>query len=192
PGENLILEESLNPLNGPGWQLTLPLHFGEIRCLDSPQFEPLPKHIRCHDCVLDGVVNPDSPNRGHDMGRIANEQQARTKPVGKTRRLDGEHGNLLPLLQLIYPVCQLRHGLCQTLAQRFQPGCTNQLIASFSDGIADLPVIKAINHGNDAPSSDATNKGSSLILLLQRKAEPEDIQWRGSRDGFKPHQASQA
>jgi hypothetical protein len=95
-GKDAVLHQGLELLEHPRRQLALALHFREIAHLDGPCLEFLPEHIGCHDRILDGVVDPDSSDWRHHVGRIANEQQARTIPLRETRRLDG--GRIHPRL----------------------------------------------------------------------------------------------
>src|SRR5712691_5694748 len=125
------------------------------------------------------------------MGRITDEEQARPIPAGKAARLDREHRDLLPLLEMIYAISELRQHFDDSLSQFLQASGMYLLIATLWDDVAHLPVISTVEHNQDVVAAKAT-AGLLWITRLAGQAEPEHIHWWSGLYRLKSSQATYA
>src|SRR6266702_5727782 len=99
------------------------------------------------------------------MGGIAKQEQARAIPAWQTIRFDGEHRNLFPVFQFCNTASKLWRCLCNRLAQGLQSGCTDLLIGSLADDVADLPIIFAFEEYQGAPTTETSHQAMWIIGL---------------------------
>src|SRR5205807_3360326 len=99
------------------------------------------------------------------MGGIAKQEQARAIPARQTIRFDGEHRHLFPVCQFCHTVSKLWRCLSNRLAQGRESGCTDLLIGSLADDVADLPVIFALKADQGPPTTDTSNQAMGIIWL---------------------------
>ena len=95
--DDSILHQALEPLNRFDSRLAAFLDFGEMCPGGGARFERFGEDVGGFDRILDGVVDADSPDRRHDMGGVADQEQARLVPGGDAAGFDGEHYDLLPV-----------------------------------------------------------------------------------------------
>src|SRR5579863_9961891 len=97
-GDHTPLQEVLKALNNLCGSFALALHFREIAETDLTFLERNGQNVGRHYRVLDGIIDADTPDWRHDMGRITDQEQARTIPARDAAGLHSQHRNLLPFV----------------------------------------------------------------------------------------------
>ena len=106
------------------------------------------------DGILDREIYADAADRRHRMRRVADEQQSRPAPFRKAIDRDGQQFNVVPGLQFLDPVGEMRHQRHDRRPERRQTGGVRRLDAAFWDDIRALPVVAAVQRDHHPPGVD--------------------------------------
>src|SRR5947209_11506827 len=113
PGQNAmdqpIMEKRLQPLSRTGRKHAPFLNLLQMVRLHRSRLERLPQNVRrCHR-VLDGKINAHAAQGRHGMRGVADAKETAPMPVIKPVKRNSEKPDLLPVLELVEAVRELRH-----------------------------------------------------------------------------------
>src|SRR5919199_5756691 len=111
------------------------------------------------------------------MGRVADQQQARTVPLAQAARLDGEQRELLPGLEMLHPIGEFRCHCGDGSPERWETGGAQARVAAFGNDVAHLPALAVLHEHQEAAMAQAED-GAGLRRVLEAtwEIEPEDIE----------------
>ena len=102
-----IMEEHLQTLSRAGRKRATFLNPPQMVGSHHPRPERLPENVRrCHR-VLDGKIDAHAAQGRHGMRRVADAKQTWTVPMIESVKRNGEKPDLLPILELVDPICEL-------------------------------------------------------------------------------------
>ncbi len=126
-----------------------------------------PKRVRRGGGILDGVVDSVAAQRRHDVRRVADQQQAGAVPARQAVRFDRDQRALFPVVQLVEALGDPRHSRGERSLERLETVGVDLLVDTLGQHVADLPVIRALQH--DQPSTHAEAAYYSLrVAVLAR------------------------
>ena len=97
PTEDLLLDNPLHALREASGKGAAALYFCEMVVAHRAYAKGFCEYIGCSDSVLNGKINPDTSDRRHRMGCIADAQEARPIPLPQTINLHGQYLHIVPV-----------------------------------------------------------------------------------------------
>ncbi len=126
------------------------------------------------------------------MGGVADQQQAGAMPAREPARLDVEHRQLLPGLELVDTVGELGRDGRDSLAELRQASRPHLRVAALGDRAGDLPVREAIDTDQEQAVPHPRRQGLHRVVGAPREPEPEHVDWRGGGPWGQASQLAQA
>src|SRR5438093_1282873 len=105
-----ILNEELHGLRYPGWKPATPLHTAKLGERGSTRSQWTRQKIRGRDGVLDCEIEADASDRGHGVGRVADEEDAGRGPPSQPIHFHREEPYVVPTLDLVGGVAMGEEG----------------------------------------------------------------------------------
>ena len=169
----------------------MPLNFAQVFGRQRASLQRLGQNVGGDDRVLNRVVDADAADRRHDVRGVADEEESRFVPLLHAARLDREHRDLLPVFQLLEASGELREYAVERLAQRFEAGGANLLVAALEYDVGDLPLTPAVEH-DEAVAASEVRDAAFGVALVARDAEPEYVHRRRCLQQFRAAAAGRA
>jgi len=137
PFHELLLHHGLNGLNHAGGSLPFFLSRGQRRQWGTAVFERFDEGIGGGDGVLNGVVDAGTPDRGHVVGSIADQQKPFPIPFRHTVGFDVEQSDVFPILQQMDPVREGGFDLNEAFTERHDALFAQMAEIAFGENVAE-------------------------------------------------------
>ncbi len=109
------------------------------------------EQIRRRHRVLDSQINSYATRRRHGMRSIADQEQARKMPFPQPVDLHREQLDLLPTLELVHPISQIRRDAPNRLAKcvdAFMLGLFERTLRNNQPGLEVIAAIDQDQHSS--------------------------------------------
>ena len=149
----------------------------EVLAGHVPPPERVGETVRGRNRILDGEVDPHTPDRRHGVRGVADAQHAGPPPALQAVDRDGQELDVLPAADLGDPVAQERRGRRDTLAQGVEASGLRGLEAALRDHERALEVVAAVEHHEHLARVEP-NGQLGRIVRAARDAHPEHVHRR--------------
>ena len=119
--------------------------------------------------VLHREVDADAADRRHRVRRIADAQQPGPPPLGQPIDRDGQQFDVVPVLQLLDPIGEVRRQPDDLGAESVEAARAHLVVAALADHKGALPVIAAIERHQQMAEIE---KAAGLLRIAWMPRQP--------------------
>src|SRR5262249_38139670 len=124
--------------------------------------------------VLYRQIDADAASGRHRMRGVTDAEQPRTIPLAKPVHLHGEKFDFVPIINFAHSVAQKGRDAHYLFAEGLQPSTLDLFKRAFTNDVAALVIIPAIDCDHHLPVPDPSQRRFSIIGAL-RDSKPEHV-----------------